>query len=133
MTADDASEQPTLPIRVLVANMAGVLLEIVMQAIEQQPDMKVRNYEKDQAGIAQAVGDETDVLIWGAPYAYPPPLICRDLWRLFPALKIFVLTPSGDPAVMYWLSVQQHRLKTVSVGTLLDSIRTVQRLDLTDE
>ena len=83
--------------------MSGILLEIVMRAIQQQPDMTVRHYEKDLAGLALAVGDETDVLIWGAPVAYPPPTIFRNLWHSFPSLKIFVLTPRGDPAVMYWL------------------------------
>jgi DNA-binding NarL/FixJ family response regulator len=130
MTADNYSEQNTLPIRVLITNMSGVLLEIVMRTIQQQPDMTVRHYEKDLVGLAMAVGEQTDVLIIGAPYAYPPPTFCRNLWQTFPRLKIFVLTPSGDPAVMYWLSVRRHHLKTISTEKLVGSIRHVHRLDL---
>ncbi len=62
---------------------------------------------------------------------YPPPEICRQLWQSFPTLKVLVLTPSGDAAVVYWLSVGRHRLKTVSVETLIGSIRRAHRLDMT--
>ena len=133
MTIDNDSEGKSLPIRVLVANMSGVLLEIVMRAIQQQPDMTIRHYKKDLAGLALAVGDQTDVLIMDAPYLYPPPTICNDLWLSFPALKVLVLTVSGDAAVVYWLNVERHRLKTVSAHTLVSSIRHVHRLDLTAE
>jgi DNA-binding NarL/FixJ family response regulator len=133
MTTDHDSEQITNPIRVLVANMSGVLLEIVMGALQQQPDMTIRHYEKELAGLALAVGDQTDVLIMDAPYLYPPPTICHDLWLSFPALKVLVMTTSGDAAVVYWLNVERHRLKTVSAHTLVNSIRRVHRLDLTTE
>jgi hypothetical protein len=123
MTADTDSAKNALPIRVMVANISGVLLEIVMEAIQEQPDMTVRHYENDLPGLAVAVVDQTDVLICGAPYAYPPPAICRDLWQAYPMLKVFVLTPSGDSAVMYWLSVKRNRLKTVSAAKLVNNIR----------
>jgi DNA-binding NarL/FixJ family response regulator len=131
MTADHDSAQQALPIRVLIANISGVILEIVMRAIQQQPDMTIRHYEEDLAGLALAIGDQTDVLIIDAPYLYPPPTICYDLWLSFPTLKVLVLTPSGDAAVVYWLNVERHRLKTVSVRTLARSIRRVHQLDIT--
>lgn len=113
--------------------MSGVMFEIVLRAIRQQPGMTVSHYMKDLIELPAAVGGQTDVLMICAPYVYPPPTICRELWISFPALKVLVLTPSGDAAVIYWLSVQQKRLKTVSAGTLMDAIRQVQRLDLTDD
>jgi hypothetical protein len=131
MTVNNNSERTIFPIRVLVANMSGVMFEIVIRAIQQQPDMTLTHYAKDSVELAEAVGDQTDVLIVGAPYIYPPPTICHDLWLSFPALKIFVLTPSGDSALVYWLSIRQHRLKTVSVGTLLGTIRTVHQFEWT--
>jgi hypothetical protein len=133
MMLDNESERNVLPIRVLVANMSGVLLEIVISAIKQQPDMTVRHYGKglDELGVAD--GGQTDVLIIGAPYVYPPPTICLDLWHSFPALKVLVLTPSGDAAVVYWLSIHRHRLKAISAEKLAGSIRHVHRLDITAE
>lgn len=133
MTTERDSERQALPIRILVANVSGVLLEIVMRAIQEQPDMTVKHYEKDMTGLATAVGDQTDVLIMDAPYLYPPPTICHDLWLSSPALKVLVLTVSGDAAVVYWLNVERHRLKTVSAHTLVSSIRHIHRLDLTTE
>ncbi len=131
MTINKDSERNTVPIRVLIANLSGVLLEIVRQAIQQQPDMTVRLYVKDAAELSVSISDQTDVLIIGAPYAYPPPPICHDLWHSYPDLKVLVLTPSGDPAVVYWLSVRRHRLKTVSLETLVGSIRSVQSIEWT--
>ena len=128
MTTESDSERSDLPIRVLVANMSGVLLEIVMRAIQDQPDMTVRHYEKDLAELARVGGDHTDVLIMVATFLYPPPTICHDLWRSFPALKVIVLTASGDAAAVYWLNVERHRLKTVSAHTLVSSIRRIHRL-----
>lgn len=133
MTADNDAERQALPIQVLIVNLSGILLEVVMQALQEQPDMTVRHYEKDLVGLALAVGVETDALIMDAPYLYPPPTICNSLWRSYPTLKVLVLTASGDAAVVYWLNVKRHRLKTISAKTLISSIRRVHRLDLTTE
>ena len=133
MIPGNDSERRRLPTQVLVANLSGVMLEIVVRAIQQQPDMILTSYTKDLVELREAVGNQTDVLIIGAPYVYPVPTICRDLWRSFPALKVLVITPSGDAAVMYWLSVQRHRLKMVSTKTLIDTIQRVPRLEFTDE
>ena len=129
MTAHNDSERQSPPIRVLIANLSAVMVEIVVQAL-QHPDMILIHYAKDLAELAEAVRSEIDMLIIGAPYVYPPPIICRKLWQSSPRLKILVLTPSGDAAVIHWLHVRQKRLKTVSASTLTDAIRQVQRLDL---
>jgi hypothetical protein len=133
MIANDDLERKAPPIRVLVANLSGVMSEIVLQVFQQQPGMIVSNYLKDLVDLPSAVGDQTDVLMIGAPYVYPPPTVCHELWITFPQLKVLVLTPSGDAAVIYWLSVRQKRLKTVSASTLADAMRQVQLLDFTDE
>jgi DNA-binding NarL/FixJ family response regulator len=133
MIANDDLNSQVPAIRVLVANLSGVMSEIVLQAIQKQPDMIVSHHVKDLTELSAAVGDHTDVLMIGAPYVYPPPTVCHELWVSFPKLKVLVLTPSGDAAVIYWLTVRQKRLKTVSASTLANAIRQVQRLDFTDE
>jgi hypothetical protein len=133
MMTNKIPEGEALPIRVTVTNMPGVLEEIIAQLIEQQPDMTISHHEKGLSQLPEDVGTQTDVLIIGAPYIYPPPMICFDLWHLFPALKVLVMTPNGDSAVVYWLSVQHQRIKALSTQTLADSIRKLQHLDLTTQ
>jgi len=133
MILEEVSERQSAPIRVHVAITSGVLLEIVLQTLQQQPDMDVTHFVKDPDVIERLVDDQTDVLILGAPYVYPPPPICSDLWHAFPMLKILVMTPNGDAAVIYRLHVHQHRLRTVASSTLVRTIRQVQQLDLTDD
>jgi hypothetical protein len=133
MRADDEAERLAPPIKVLVANMSGVLSEIVLHAIQQQSDMVLLRYVADLAELPVGVEDQTDVLVIGVVHVYPPPEICRQLWQLFPSLKVLVLSPSGDAAVFYWLSVERHRLKMVSAETLIRSIRQAHRVDLTIE
>ena len=133
MILEEVSERQSAPIRVHVALTSGVLLEIVLQTLQQQPDMVVTHFVKDPDVIERLVDDQTDVLILSAAYVYPPPPICSDLWHAFPKLKILVMTPNGDEAVIYRLHVHQHRLRTVASSTLVRTIRQVQQLDLTDE
>jgi|SRR5579859_7952617 len=132
MIANDDSERHTPPIRVLVANKSPVMSEIVRHAVEQHSDLALVDFAGDLAELPQRIGDLTDVLVIGASHAYLPPEICRHLWQSFPSLKVLVLTPSGDAAVVYWLRVAQKRLKTVSAETLIGSIRRVHSLDFTE-
>lgn len=111
-------------IHVLVAELAGVLAEIVEQTVQQQPDMKLLGHVERWTGAA-ALGTETRVLVLGANDVYPPPAACLHLLDLYPHLKILVLTTSGDKAAIYWCSVQCQQLYVVSAKTLIDSIRRV--------
>jgi hypothetical protein len=131
MLTVDKSERNTPLIRVLVANLSAILSEIILQAIQQQADMVLIEYAADLDQLPIGIGDQTDVLLIGASHVYPPPDICRQLWQSFPALIVLVLTPNGNAAVVYWLSVERHRLKTVSAETLIGSIRRAHHLDLT--
>ncbi len=133
MITEDASERQSAPIHVFVAITSGVLLEIVMQTLQQQPDIVITHLVNDPHEIDVVIKDQTDVLILSAPYVYPPPQICSNLWHSFPTLKILVMTPNGDTAVIYRLHLHQHRLKTVAAHTLVRTIRRVQQLDLTDD
>ena len=133
MIANDDSERLASPIRVLVANLSGVMSEIVRKVVQQQPDMALIEYSVDLAELAVSNVEQSDVLVIGAMHVYPPPEICRQLWQSLPSLKVLVLTPSGDAAVVYWLSVERHRLKTVSAETLISTIRRAHRLDMTIE
>jgi hypothetical protein len=133
MITKDVSGQQTTPIRVYIAMMSGILFEIVTRTIQQQPDMIIKHFVKDSDELKTLVEDQTDVLILSAPYVYPPPPICHTLWRSLPLLKVLVMTPNGDTAVIYRLHVHRQRLKTVAASTLVRTIRRSQRLDLTDD
>src|SRR5260221_8426216 len=114
MIANDDSERLASPIRVLVANLSGVMSEIVRKVVQQQPDMALIEYSVDLAELAVSNVEQSDVLVIGAMHVYPPPEICRQLRQSLPSLKVLVLTPRGDAAVVYWLRVKRHHLKIVS-------------------
>lgn len=133
MTLADSFEPQESPIRVLIANLYGAILEVVMAAVEQAGFVS-KQHETGLDDLAEAIGDNgTDVLILGARYLYPPPAICRELWNSFPALEVLVLTLNGDAAVLYWLGLQRKRLVTVSSEALVNTIRSVHQLDMMDD
>lgn len=133
MISENLSKRQAIPIRIQIAIKSGVLFEIVMRTLEQQPDMLVKHLVNDSNELKPMAEDQTDVLILSAAYLYPPPAICRHLWLSNPKLKILVLTPNGDSAVIYRLHLHHYRLKAVAANTLISTIRRVQQLDLTND
>jgi hypothetical protein len=75
-------------IHVLVANLAGVLAEIVERTVQQQPDMRLLGHVERWTG-AVALGTETHVLVLGANDVYPPPAACLQMLDLYPHLTLF--------------------------------------------
>jgi hypothetical protein len=133
MTSVDSSQPQESPIRVLIANLYGAMFEVVLATVEQAGFVS-KQHETGLDELVGAVnGNCPDVLIIGARHVYPPPAICRELWYTFPALKVLIITPSGDAAVMYWLGLQRNRLDTVSSEVLVNTIRSVHQLDLMDD
>jgi hypothetical protein len=119
-------------IQILLASLPVVLEELVAQLIQQQPDMQLVGHVQGEVELLLAVRHDLDVLILGAPTAQPLPGICTHLLGEYPGLKIVVITASGDLAVLYWLGLRHHQLRTVSLATLPGSIRHAYTLNPTE-
>jgi hypothetical protein len=122
------NHEPTT-IRVLIASMPPLLAEIVAQAIHSQPDMVLLGRTQGFPGLLFEAGQQVDVLLLTAESLYPPPVMCRDLLKAFPHLRMLVMTPSADRAVLYWLGPRRRRMKTLSTSALLRNIRQIYALD----
>jgi hypothetical protein len=121
--SNEAPEGST--IRILLANLPGVFAQLVIQAIEAQPDMIIMGQVEGEIDMLRAVKGGTDILVLGAPTLTPVPGICSHLLNEYPHLKIMLLGTQEEGAVGYWLGVKRCRIKTVSADSLLDGIQTL--------
>lgn len=136
-TVPTASIISTAPIRVLVSNISGVVMESaasLASLIEQQPDMVLLGQVDDRVELLldmsskKAAGNEPDVLVLIASSVDPPPGICSHLLSEFPDLRILVLSATQDEAMAYWLGLRRYRLPTGTPAALLTNIRSVHAM-----
>ena len=116
------------PVRVVLANLPGVINDLVASLIEQQPDMTLAAQVKDEPEFLRDNRFEADVLITSASSISPLPEAIHQLLFDSPRLKVLVLTRSGDQATLYWLDVKSRQVREVTQQTLLSDIRSMVSL-----
>ena len=131
MTAADGPDEVGAVICVVVSDLTGVLGELVIQLIEQQPDMVLAQQTSGVLDLLQVMGPDVDVLILGAAEVHPPPGICSHLLQEYPHLRILVLAQNGGDAALYWLGLRRERIGNVSSGSLAHTIRRAYTLNAT--
>lgn len=117
----------TASIHVLVANLTGVVADMIKQTVQQQPDIQLLGSVEGWSEIDAAVA-EADVLVIGVDDVYAPPEICFQLLSNHPNLKILMLTAMGDAAIAYWRALHCHQMQITSSQTLIESIRHLHLL-----
>jgi DNA-binding NarL/FixJ family response regulator len=115
-------------IHILIANMPGVLSQLIVQLIAQQSDMLLIGLANDPLETL-AAAREADIVILGANLAEPPPPICSHLLSEYPNLRILVLSTQSDTLVGYWMGLRHKRLKGGTAQQVLRSIRKVYDLE----
>ncbi len=118
-------------IHVLVANLPGVLSELVMQSLHGQQNIVLEGQVQGQVELLLAVQKTTDVLILGVYALEPPPGICSQLLTEFPHLKILAIQIGSDEWALYWLAMQRQQFQQLSMATLAEGVRQAYRLDIT--
>ncbi len=124
--------RPMTQIRVVIANMPEVLLQMVAQAIAEQPDMLLVGQARDNLEVLQAAQTDVDLIILGATQVTPCPGICSHLLSEFPQLKILLVAPGSDVGRAYWLGLRQRKVATTSMAILLHNIRQLHQFDVMD-
>lgn len=114
-------------IHVLIANLAGVVAEMVKQTVQQQSNIELLGSVEGWGEIDAAIA-ETDVLVLGADNVYSPPENCLRLLSDYPNLKILVLTTTSDEAIAYWRALYCHQIQIISSQTLIEAIRQIYSL-----
>lgn len=117
----------TSVIHVLIANLTGMVAEMVQQTLQQQPDVKLLGDIKEWEEIDAAIA-ETDVLVLGVDDIYSPPEDCFRFLSSYPNLKILLLTTTGNEAIAYWRALHCHQTQVTSSQSLIESIRHIYSL-----
>lgn len=110
-------------IRVLVANLTGIVAEMVQQTLQQQHDIELLDNIQAWEKIDLAV--DVDVLVLGVDDVYSLPAACFQCLNYHPNLKILLLTTTGGEAVAYWRALHCHQMQIVSSQTLIESVRQI--------
>jgi hypothetical protein len=85
--------------------------------------------DQDPVSLLVKAGLDVDVLVMSALQVYPLPGVCSHLLSEYPDLRILVLSPSGDAAMLYWRGLRRQELTPISQQTLLDGIRWAHALN----
>ncbi len=110
------------PIRVVTANLAGAISEVLRNSIGQQPDMKLIQDVHSEIDTLLA-GTEADIMILGAENSSTMPGICTHLINEYPHLKIVVVIDQENLIVCYWMDLQERRIKHITSETIMSTVR----------
>lgn len=119
--------ETTSVIHVLLANLTGVVAEMVQQTFQQQADIKLLGDIKRWEDIDSEIA-ETDVLVLGVDDVYSLPEGCFQVLNNYPNLKIVLLTTTSDEAIAYWRALHCRQIQVTSSQSLIASIRQIYSL-----
>jgi DNA-binding NarL/FixJ family response regulator len=108
-------------------NIDGVVREILVELLQRQADIVLVNQGQISDGLKPTLAQRVDVVLLSAPEESPLPEVASQLLSHNPHLRVFVVSPSVDTAMIYWLALQHRRLESVSGESILASIRTVHQ------
>jgi hypothetical protein len=111
-------------IRILVANLPTVVTEMLNQTIQQQPDLEWLGNLQESEEMAVTVV-QADILILGVEDVYSLPESCFWFLGNQPNLKVLLLTPAGDEAIVYWRALHCYPMQVTSSLSLIESVRQI--------
>lgn len=115
-------------LRILIANVPTDLKEWLVQEVQDQEDIEIVGQTCGYMDILIAAQKDVDVVVMSAEELQPPPGICSHLLSEFPDVKILLLSPSCDKAVLYWMGLHQKDLQGVSSEAILETLRQLGTL-----
>jgi DNA-binding NarL/FixJ family response regulator len=112
-------------IRIVVANRPRLMRELVIETISDQADMEIVAEILNEDEIAGIVdGTHPDFLIVALDDSDRRPLICDDLLRRYPDMKILALAPERNHSVLFWVSSDIHESQVeASEAGILSTLR----------
>lgn len=97
---------------VVIGALPEVIVQLVTEAIDRNPQLVLRAVAKDLLGVLEAVTASTDVVLLGAPELYPPPGIVSHLLTEYASLRVLVFSPQRNAGIAYWLQLQRTPIAT---------------------
>jgi len=114
-------------IRVLIANLTGVVAELITQALHQQPDIELLGAVRQWSEVNVLIGKVT-ILVIGVEDEVFSSELCLELLNNYPKLKILILKADSDEGMAYWLALHRQPMQVVSSHSLIESIRQIYSL-----
>lgn len=103
------------PIRVVVANQLRLMRELVLETIDEHPDIEIVGEIRKEEEIAQAVdGTHPDFLISALDESGQRPALCDVFLRRYPEMKILALAPERNLSMFFRASFDIHSTKVES-------------------
>ncbi|MBD2157868.1 hypothetical protein [Leptolyngbya sp. FACHB-16] len=114
-------------IRILTANLDGIVAELIAQTIQQQPDIELLGSVKAWSE-AQALIHQATIFMIGFEDETFSSETCLWLLNDYPHLKIFILRANSDEGIVYWRALNSEQMQIVSAQRLIQSIRHLHSL-----
>jgi hypothetical protein len=113
-------------IRVLIANLNGVVAELIAQTIQQQPDIELLGTVKEWNEVNSLINKAT-IFVLGSDEEVSSDTYLA-LLNDYPQLKILILRAEGDEGTVYWRTLHCQQMQVISAQSLIESIRQIHSL-----
>jgi AmiR/NasT family two-component response regulator len=95
--------------RVLMANQPKLMRELLVEVLTEESWVQIVGEVAHEAEIRELVlKTSPDLLVVTAEKPGKRPVICDQLLREFPALRIIAIADKGNYTVCYWASLDIH-------------------------
>jgi hypothetical protein len=115
-------------LRVLLANVPTLLPEWLARVLEEQEDIEIVDQLRGYVEMLLAAQKGVDVVVLSAQELQPLPGICSHLLSEYPAIKVMLLSPSGDKAILCWTGLRQKDLQIESAEALVGTLRHLDEI-----
>jgi chemotaxis response regulator CheB len=96
-------------VRVLVANRPRLLRELVLSTLSEQAGISVVGEAENERDVPSLVAEtRPDFLVIALDESRRRPLLCDQLLKKFPALRIIAVAPNTNIGIFYWASLEIH-------------------------
>ncbi len=126
-----SSYEETSRIRVLTANLIGVVGEFITQVLDQHLNIELVGNVRDWCEVKN-LANQAAIFIIGFENEIFSSETCLSLLIDHPKLKILVLKGNNDEGVIYWQVLHCEQVQVVSAQSLTESIGYIHSLLHTD-
>jgi chemotaxis response regulator CheB len=113
-------------IRVLVANRPRLMRQVLLTTFADQPDMEIVGEVVEESEISESVKKTLpDFVVITLDQPGTRPVICDELLREHPKVRVIAVAPEKNSIVCYWASLDIHSNDIeASEEGILNAVRT---------
>ena len=113
------------PVRVVLADLTGILSDIVLETLDHSPDVSVAVLGAGDSAVLLADATHADVAILrGSPEGLPP--AGKELLRRRPWMNVLTIHGDGRAVFLHQLRPVERALGEISPETLLEAVLAVE-------